>query len=69
MIVNYYGYTRYVVLLFLLSGCYAIFLDARVYRMAGMHREKKGAQAIGWFNIAMAGALLIGNWIYRKWFW
>ncbi|WP_199617125.1 CLC_0170 family protein [Paenibacillus alkalitolerans] len=65
MINTYIGHFTYIILLFLLTGAGMLAFDVKDYDKQKMHKEKKTARILGWFNIILGAIMLAGNWIIQ----
>jgi hypothetical protein len=65
MINTYIGHFTYIILLFLATGAGLLWYDVKEYDKQKMHKEKKTARILGWFNLVLGTVMLLGNWIMQ----
>ncbi|MFM1655617.1 CLC_0170 family protein [Brevibacillus sp. B_LB10_24] len=61
-------YLNYFIFLLLASGGLTLRLDAISYEWADLKREHRAARLLGWLNLLLGIAVLIVNWVYKRWF-
>lgn len=65
----YYGYIKYIIILFIISALFILRFDVKLYDREKMKREKKVARFIGWLNLTLGGLMYVLNWAYQMFFW
>jgi len=63
------GYLNYTVSLLIVTGILILFFDVKGYKLENMKKEAKVSKYLGWVNVVLGLAVLIGNWVYHKWGW
>lgn len=67
---SYVGYLNYIIVLFLASGAFVLWVDVVHYRKdEGMDRERKVARFTGWMNLVLGVVFMIGSWYYQRYIW
>lgn len=67
---SYIGYLNYIIWLFLASGAYMLWVDAKHYKAdPGMEKERKTAVFSGWLNLVLGVIVMIGSWVYKRYLW
>ncbi|MBD2863950.1 MULTISPECIES: CLC_0170 family protein [Paenibacillus] len=66
---TYIGYLHYIVILFIASGVFILYMDATVYKDGKMMRERKAALISAWLNLTLGVVVLLGSWVYTKFLW
>ena len=66
---TYIGYLHYIVILFIASGVFILYMDVTVYKDGKMMRERKAALLSAWLNLALGAAVLLWSWLYTNFIW
>ncbi|MCR2823017.1 CLC_0170 family protein [Lederbergia panacisoli] len=62
-------YLYYLVVLFIMTGIFILFVDAKTFKKIKMDREKKFSLFLGWTNVIGGTGFFIVYWAYQRWFW
>jgi hypothetical protein len=63
------GYIGYVIAICSFTGALILLTDVRAYKNATMKKEQKVSLFLGWINISIGFAIMLGNWIYQHLIW
>jgi hypothetical protein len=63
------GFLPYVIVIFILTGLFILFIDVKMYKKAKQKKEQKASSIFGWMNIAIGIGIFLANWIYNKFIW
>ena len=61
------SYSKYLVLVLLVTGIMVLVFDAKAYKKEQQKKEEKVSRFLGWINISLAVLVLVGNWVLQKW--
>ncbi|WP_227938201.1 CLC_0170 family protein [Alkalihalobacillus deserti] len=65
---NQDGVINIMVLLFLISGVFALVLDDKIYMRDKLINERKIARLLGWINVSLGLMTYVGSWVYNLYF-